>query len=412
MKKLIVLFLLLVNFSSQSQDCVGGAINTNEAFLYGRFETSMRSVGESGVVSSFFLYNYDLGCNWPAENNEIDIEMTGNSEDILFTTHYPGPWYYTDVFDPSFNPHDAMHDYAIEWEPGIVRWFIDGTLVNVQDQPFVADLIYPMRIFMNLWVSDIEDWVGPWDPAVMPVTSQYDYVRYYAYTPGAGNYGTNNNFTLDWDDDFTGFDGDRWTIGEFGELSGNLCSIESTSLEFINGYLYLFLEEAQSNIPDVPVTISADLRDTILSPTDIIYVNGTFNDWCGNCAPMTNNNGIWSTTIYMPPGIYEYVFAVNIWERTGKPPLGSVCDYYPCDNFNNYGVLVPHNSAPIELPSYCWNECEECDIITSTESPEEISEKKLIKIVDLLGRDLEPVPNRLLLYLYDDGSFEKRIWLK
>jgi hypothetical protein len=352
-----------------------------------------------------------VGCNWPAENNEIDIEMTGNSEDILFTTHYPGPWYHTDTYTPSFNPHNGLHDYAIEWEPGIVRWFVDGNLVNVQDQEFVADLIHPMRIIMNLWVSDIESWVGPWDPSVMPVASQYDYVRYYLYTPGSGNYGTNNNFTLAWDDEFTQLNADRWTIDEFGELGGNQCSIESTSAEFINGSFYLFLEEAQSNVPEVPVTIYADLRDTTLSPSDIIYVNGNFNDWCGDCMPMTNNNGIWSRTIYIPPGRWEYVFSVNLWERTGKPPLNSECDFKPCDNFNNYGVLVPHNSGPIELPVYCWNKCEECDITTSTENPI-LSQKKLIKVFDVLGRDMDPVPNRLLLYLYDDGSMDKRIWLE
>ena len=127
----------------------------------------MRSAAGDGIVSAFFLYNLDVGCKWPAENNEIDIEMTGNKQRLLFTTHYPGPWYYTDSLLPSFNPHDSIHDYAIEWEPGIVRWFVDGQLVNTQNQSFVAGLIHPMRILMNLWVSDLPGWVGTWNPSSM-----------------------------------------------------------------------------------------------------------------------------------------------------------------------------------------------------------------------------------------------------
>ena len=183
MYQYLFIFLLLLYFPEtiQSQECVGGQIYSNEAFLYGRFEVAMRSAQGDGIVSSFFLYNLDVGCNWPDENNEIDIEMTGNSETIFFTTHYPGPWYYTDSLVPDFNPHDSIHFYAIEWEPGIVRWFVDSQLVNVQNQVFVEGLIYPMRIIMNLWASDAVGWVGQWDPSIMPVNSEYEYTRYFEY---------------------------------------------------------------------------------------------------------------------------------------------------------------------------------------------------------------------------------------
>ncbi len=76
---------LLITWSAVGQglDCASGQIATREAYLYGRFETRMQSVQGSGVVSSFFTYNLDVGCNWPAENNEIDIEMTGNLENSV-----------------------------------------------------------------------------------------------------------------------------------------------------------------------------------------------------------------------------------------------------------------------------------------------------------------------------------------
>ena len=63
-----------------AQDCAGAQVLTREAYLYGRFETRMQSAQGDGIVSAFFLYNLDLGCNWPQENNEIDIEMTGSGK--------------------------------------------------------------------------------------------------------------------------------------------------------------------------------------------------------------------------------------------------------------------------------------------------------------------------------------------
>ena len=50
-----------------------------------------------------------------------------------------------------------------------------------------------------------------------------------------------------------------------------------------------------------------------------LEVYGTFNNWCGGCAPMTdiNNDSIWEITIPLMVGNYEYKFAadtVNIEE--------------------------------------------------------------------------------------------------
>ena len=44
------------------------------------------------------------------------------------------------------------------------------------------------------------------------------------------------------------------------------------------------------------VTFQVDMTDENLAPDDIVYVQGTFNGWCGYCNPMTdlNNDGIYS----------------------------------------------------------------------------------------------------------------------
>ena len=37
-------------------------------------------------------------------------------------------------------------------------------------------------------------------------------------------------------------------------------------------------------------------------------------------------------------------------------------------------------------------------------------EKKLYKIIDLLGRETKIIPNQFLLYIYQDGSVEKKVF--
>ena len=354
--------VLLPGQTAQAQECAGGAISTHESFLYGRFETRMQSAQGDGIVSSFFLYNVDLGCNWPAENNEIDIEMTGNLDNsVQFTTHYPGPWSVTQIVPTDFNPHQSMHEYAFEWEPGVVRWFIDGQLTYTQNASFVDGLVYPMRILMNLWAADSPSWVGDWDPTVLPVRASYDYVRYYAYTPGTGNAGSDNNFTLRWTDHFKSVDRTRWAPSEFGGFGGNFCTFVSANVNAENGMLNLSMTQPLASTVS-PVHFSVDVNTLDLSAGDQVYLNGGFNSWCGNCAPMADvdGDGVWELSLTLPAGNHEYLYTVNGWDQIGGAPQGSSCDFLPCDMYTNYGVSVPHGSADIHTRTYCWGGCEQC----------------------------------------------------
>jgi beta-glucanase (GH16 family) len=364
---LLAACLLAFAHSAQAQQCAGGAISTHEAYQYGRFETRMQSAQGNGIVSSFFLYNADLGCNWPAENNEIDVEMTGNRDNsVQFTTHYPGPWSSTQIIPTGFNPHDGMHDYAFEWEPGVVRWFVDGELVYTQSASYVNGLMYPMRIMMNLWAADAPSWVGEFDPTVLPVQSSYEYVRYYAYTPGTGDAGSNGNFTLEWTDNLDSLDPARWETSEFGGFAGNFCEFVSSNVNTSAGQLEFLLTDK----PDVtysPVHFSVDASGLNLSPSDRIYVNGEFNGWCGLCNPMSDSDGdgVWELTLSLPAGKHEYVYSKNGWQEVGGAPMGSSCDFSPCDAFANYGVAVPYSAALVDTDTYRWASC---DVYVATDT--------------------------------------------
>ena len=411
--RVFLLFVSLLQISFiQAQDCNGAAIQTHESYLYGRYETVMQSAAGSGIVSSFFLYNVEADCNWPAENNEIDVEMTGNNQQIYFTTHHPDPtqpWYYGEDFFLGFNPHAGFHKYTVEWEPGIVRWFVDDVLIYTQNEAATNNLQYPMAILMNLWASEAEDWVGVWDPSILPSQSMYDYVKYYSYTPGQGNAGTGNNFTLEWEDHFDFIDSARWEISDFTGFGRNYCTFRSINVEIENNKLVLKITEPEPNPELISVSFSVDVEKLDLAANDQVYLNGTFNNWCGTCAPMTKNGDIWRIDIDLPPGQHQYLFTLNGWDEVGNAPIESECDYNPCDQYANYGLLLSSGSPDLELGTVCWEECTDCISLSANTLDGSQENRKIIKIVDLLGREVEKTPGQVLIYFYDDGSVEKEM---
>lgn len=353
-----LVLLLLFPLTAAAQDCASAALQSREAFLYGRFEVRMQSAEGSGLVSSFFLYNRDVNCNWPAVNNEIDIEMTGNlNGSVQFTTHYPFLQSYTYIHPLDFNPHAGLHDYAIEWEPEAVRWFVDGELAYVQDAAYVGGLQHPMRLMMNLWAADSPAWVGPW--TFMEAQSVYDEISVYAYTPGEGTAGTADNFSLVWTDACDVLDPERWETNELETFSGNFCTFTSTNLAQVEGQIHFNLTPPLPTTT-TPVTFQLDASTTPAGPGDVVYLNGTFNNWCGTCAPMVLVDGTYTRTETLPSGEHEYLFTVNGWSTIGGAPLGSSCDFLPCDEYGNYGVAVLSGQPSTTLPAHCWASCFDC----------------------------------------------------
>ena len=265
-----------INDCSNWDGCSVGSLRTDESYLYGRYEVRMKSADGDGIVSSFFTYNTNwednLGnLNW----NEIDIEMTGNRDNsVQFTTHHPGSpysWSYGEIIDVDFNPHYEFHDYAFEWTPDYIKWFIDGIQVYEQNESIVDDLNFSQQIIMNIWPAIWEDWVGEWNEQDTPKHAYYDYVKYYEYVPNTGNYGTNNNFQLLWEDNFTNFNENIWDDNSSGTFGGNLCTFSPQNTNFYNGYLILSLTDLNEDIDCNQ--INGDINnDNYLNVIDIVSI--------------------------------------------------------------------------------------------------------------------------------------------
>lgn len=235
----VVIFILLTFYDmTLAKTYKGGELRTIETFTYGRFEVRMKSARGSGLLSSFFTY-HDGGLDW----NELDVEILGSKfNEVQFNAISPGRVDHVYTKTTSYSPHSSYHVYAIEWTPAYVAWFIDGEEVHRQSGSHIAQLIHPQKIMMNIWPPDYPSWVGAFDPAILPVFAYYDWVRYYKYDPLNGNYGTNNQFTQMWTDDFPSWDQTRWgkATHTFG---GNNSDFVHENIAFYNGNMILCLTE-------------------------------------------------------------------------------------------------------------------------------------------------------------------------
>jgi hypothetical protein len=104
-----------------------------------------------------------------------------------------------------------------------------------------------------------------------------------------------------------------------------------------------------------------DVTDTYTTPE----VNGTFNGWCGGCAPMSDDDGdgIWELVIALEPGFYEFKFAADTWTIQEELTEGSPCTL-TTDVFTNRTVEVVDSN--IELDTVCWASCDACeDVVPS-----------------------------------------------
>lgn len=243
MKKIVLIFLLTVITATpaRSKSLKGGELRTRDTFTYGRFEARYKPPAGAGQLASFFTYHEIDGIN---EWNEIDFEIHGRyTNDVQVTTITPGQVWRNSHQWVDFNTHEDFHDYAFEWTPDYVAWFVDGVEIYRQKGSYIQTLNRDQKIMMNIWSSTAENWTGILDTRILPVFAYYDWVSYAAYTPGAGNTGTDNNFTLQWRDDFDQWDPNRWEKATH-TFQGNNVDFLPANVVFQDGKMILCLTDA------------------------------------------------------------------------------------------------------------------------------------------------------------------------
>ena len=182
--------------------------------LYGRFEFRAKAPLGKGLWPAIWLLPQDEKYGGWAASGEIDIlEARGQEPNkVLGTLHYGSTWpanTFTgkDYLLPDTGSIADFHIYTLEWEPGEIRWMVDGKLYQTQNfwwsssdkdgpkgvnpvneaelNPWPAPFDQPYYIILNLAVGG--QFLGnPDKNTVFPAEMVVDYVRVYEKVAGYG----------------------------------------------------------------------------------------------------------------------------------------------------------------------------------------------------------------------------------
>ncbi|SET91277.1 carbohydrate binding domain-containing protein [Paenibacillus sp. NFR01] len=196
------LVITAIKETQNGKDYTSSRIKTKGLFSkkYGKFEIRAKAPTGKGLWPAIWMLpeNYEYG-NWAA-SGELDImEGWGSRPNtVAGTIHYGGTWpdnVYSgkEYVFPNNGTIDQFHTYSIEWEPGEIRWYVDGALYSTKNdwysissgQP--ANNAYPapfnqeFHLLMNLAIGGNFDG-NPTADTTFPQSMEIDYVRVYDLT--------------------------------------------------------------------------------------------------------------------------------------------------------------------------------------------------------------------------------------
>jgi beta-glucanase (GH16 family) len=158
---------------------------------YGRFEARIKLPAGQGIWPAFWMLGDNIAADgWP-KCGEIDVmENIGKEPGINHgSLHGPSSTNRTsDLTKTIALPNGErlssdFHLYAVEWEPGLVRFYFDSTLYATFTSarwPAGGTWVFDHPFFIILNVAIGGDWPGAPDATtVFPQTLQVDYVRVY-----------------------------------------------------------------------------------------------------------------------------------------------------------------------------------------------------------------------------------------
>lgn len=157
----------------------GGQVK--KSFGYGYYEMRAKLPKGQGIWPSFWLTNDDPD---PAKHQEIDVfEVLGHEPNKVYMTyHRSGQQVYQSAYvGPDFSA--AFHTFAVDWQPGYIRWYIDGVKRGEYTGLQFSNQLW---IVADTMVGTPGSWSGAPDATtVFPQNYDIDYIRGYSALPTA-----------------------------------------------------------------------------------------------------------------------------------------------------------------------------------------------------------------------------------
>ncbi len=157
---------------------------------YGWFEIRCRCPRGEGLMSAFWLHQVDpLKQEYTPEGQkksldagplEIDIFeqqgrlITNTGSEINLNTHFTEKGHYE--HRTPIDVSTGFHVWAMEWEEGRIRWYLDGEVLETYEGPTPQE-----KMFLLVALFQYSGWIGTIDPNLQyPKDLEIDYVKVYA----------------------------------------------------------------------------------------------------------------------------------------------------------------------------------------------------------------------------------------
>ncbi|MCB1204645.1 MAG: glycoside hydrolase family 16 protein [Verrucomicrobiae bacterium] len=164
-------------YDGAKRDYRSGMMTTSGRFSqrYGRFEIRCRVPKGRGLWPAFWMLPEPPA--WPPEIDILEI-LCQEPDKLYMSNHWPNP------SDPDGNSlsqtgefegvdfSDGFHTVAVEWDPGEIRWYVDG-IERHRSRESVPDV--PMFLLANLAVGGWAELPTP--ETRFPAIFEIDYVR-------------------------------------------------------------------------------------------------------------------------------------------------------------------------------------------------------------------------------------------
>jgi beta-glucanase (GH16 family) len=151
----------IVSETQGEYDYTSAKLTTQNKFSMcgGRIEVRARCDSGKSLWPAIWMLPEDSVYGGWAASGEIDImEGWGSTpEKICGTIHFgdvwPGNTYLTANYSyPEGDSSESWHTYAVEWESGEIRWYVDDELYSTQTDWYSAGRKYPAPFDQNFYV--------------------------------------------------------------------------------------------------------------------------------------------------------------------------------------------------------------------------------------------------------------------
>ena len=156
-------------------------IQTIQAYDYGTYEARMKAAAGPGLVSAFFTY-IGPGQGGPKPHDEIDFEFLGKDKRKVQLNYFAnGKGGHEHMVDLGFDASSRYANYAFEWLPNTIKWYVDGRLVHEVTRKAGEDFPHePSKVMISLWngTNQVTGWLGSFAYPGKPLKASYQHIAF------------------------------------------------------------------------------------------------------------------------------------------------------------------------------------------------------------------------------------------